>query len=187
MHSKEGYNMLKKASTTHLLTGTPSRRLNLGRIILLSRSHPGRRRTKLLKWGIKLGARSIKVLRGAPAETEETKLGGFNGKGDPIKHAQLVNNRLNYFSIDDASKCNLFAETLIGPARLWFNGLPDESITSYMGFCERFSTCFTTRKRWSLSESYLSGIFRGNKESLWSYIDWFIQVDVEVKGSGDNL
>lgn len=31
-------------------------------------------------------------------------------------------------------------------------------------------------------ESSLNGIFQGNKQILWSYIDMFTQVDVEVDG-----
>lgn len=35
------------------------------------------------------------------------KMGNYDGKGDPDKHMQLVNNRLSYFSVDGVSKCKL--------------------------------------------------------------------------------
>lgn len=53
------------------------------------------------------------------------KLGKYDGKGDHDEHTYLVNDRMKYFSIDEASKCKLFALTLIALARLLFNGLED--------------------------------------------------------------
>lgn len=46
------------------------------------------------------------------------KLGNYDGKEDPDEHMQLINDRLNYFSIDDAYKCKIFVLTLIGLARV---------------------------------------------------------------------
>lgn len=33
-----------------------------------------------------------------------TKLGEYDGKGDPDEYAKLVNDRINYYSVDDTSK-----------------------------------------------------------------------------------
>lgn len=55
------------------------------------------------------------------------KVGDHDGKGDLDEHVQLVNGRLSYFIIDDASKCKLFVLTLARSARLWFNDLLDGS------------------------------------------------------------
>lgn len=56
------------------------------------------------------------------------KLSEYDGKGDPNEHVQLVNERVNYFSANDVSQCNLFAMTLVVSARLWLIGLADRSI-----------------------------------------------------------
>lgn len=53
------------------------------------------------------------------------KLREYDGKGDSDKHMHLVNDLLNYFDADKASKGKLFAFTLVGPAKFWFNGLSD--------------------------------------------------------------
>lgn len=53
------------------------------------------------------------------------KLEEYNEKEDPYEHVQLVNERDNYYSADEASKCKLLELTLVRLARLWFNGLPD--------------------------------------------------------------
>lgn len=50
-------------------------------------------------------------------------LGEYNGKGDPAEHMQIVNDRLDYYNTDDASKCKLLAVMLVKPARLLFKGL----------------------------------------------------------------
>lgn len=61
-------------------------------------------------------------------------------EGDPDEHVQVVYEQLNYFGTDDASKCKLFALTLVGPTRLWFNDIPDGCIDSCTQLCKRFST-----------------------------------------------
>lgn len=50
------------------------------------------------------------------------KLGEYDEKGYPGVYVQIVNDRLNYFYADEASKCKLFALTLVSLAMLWFNG-----------------------------------------------------------------
>lgn len=46
------------------------------------------------------------------------KLVDYDGKRDPDEHVQLVDERLSYFSVDNAYKCKLFTLTLIGKSRL---------------------------------------------------------------------
>lgn len=74
------------------------------------------------------------------------KLGECNGKGDPDEHIQLVNDRLNYYSADEAFKFKLLALTLVGSARLWSNNLPDDCIESWMDFCIQLTAYSTTQK-----------------------------------------
>lgn len=57
-------------------------------------------------------------------------MGDYDGKGDPGENLQLVKERLNYYNVDDASKCRLFALSLVRPTRLLFNDLLDEFIKS---------------------------------------------------------
>lgn len=74
-------------------------------------------------------------------------LGEYDGKRDLDEHMQLANDRLNYFSADEASKGKLFALTLVGPTRIWCNGLPNGSIGSWTDFSKWFSAHFTSQKR----------------------------------------
>lgn len=75
------------------------------------------------------------------------KLGEYDGKGDIDEHVQLVNDQLNYFSADEASKCKLFALTLVGSNMIWFNDLSDDYIVSWTDFYERFSMHFIAWKK----------------------------------------
>lgn len=100
---------------------------------------------------------------------------------------QLVNDQLNYFSMDEASKCKLFALTLVIPARLWFNGLLDGSIESLTNLCKRFSAHLRTLKIQLVMVVALSGIVQGKKKHLKSYFDHFTQVIVKVEGAKDYL
>lgn len=50
-------------------------------------------------------------------------LGEYNGKGYPDEHMQFINDRLDYYNVDDASKCKLLELMLVIPARLLLKGL----------------------------------------------------------------
>lgn len=108
-------------------------------------------------------------------------LGECNGKWDLDKHVQLAYDQLNYFSVDEDSKWKLFALTLVGPTKIWFNGMSGRSIESWMNFYKRFSAYFITQKRHHVTVTNLSGIVQGKKESMRSYIGRFAQVTVEVE------
>lgn len=71
------------------------------------------------------------------------KIWEYDGKGDHDEHIQLVNDRMNYFSNDKASNWKFFVLTLFNSTKMYFNGLPDESIQSWTNFCEWFSVHFT--------------------------------------------
>lgn len=71
------------------------------------------------------------------------KLEEYNGKGEHGKHVQLVNEWLNYYSADNASKLKLLGSTLVAPDILWFNGLLDGCIESWTIFYNRLTTRFT--------------------------------------------
>lgn len=42
-----------------------------------------------------------------------TKLGEYDGKGDLDEYVKLVNDRINYYSVDDTSKWKLLELTLV--------------------------------------------------------------------------
>lgn len=46
------------------------------------------------------------------------KLGEYDRKGSLDKHVHLVNDKLNYFSVDEAFKCNVFSLSLVASSRL---------------------------------------------------------------------
>lgn len=99
------------------------------------------------------------------------------------EHMQLVDEPLSSFSDDDFSKCNLFTLTLRGTTQLWFNGLPDRCIDSWAEFHKRFLVQFPTQKKRLIIEDTLIGMIQRNKEILWSVIDWFMKVSIELDGA----
>lgn len=106
------------------------------------------------------------------------KLEEYNGKGDPDEHVELVNDRPNYYSADDTSRCKLLTLTLVRLTRLWFNSPLDNCIKSWANFCDCLITHFTTRKMQLVTIAALSSNIQGEKEILRSYIDRFNQVTI---------
>lgn len=114
-------------------------------------------------------------------------LGEYDGREDHDKHIQLVNDRLNYYIIDEAFKCKLLTLALVGPTRMWLNSLPDGCIKSWIDLCSWISAHFTSQKRHPVTIVVLSSIMQGPEDNIQSYIDRFIQVVVEVKGVKETL
>lgn len=84
------------------------------------------------------------------------KLSEYNGKGDPNKHVQLINERLNYFNADKASKWKNFVLNLFESYKLWSNAFPNLSIKSWVNLSERLSAHFAAQKRKPLIVAALS-------------------------------
>lgn len=82
-----------------------------------------------------------------PKSTEKLpKIGEYNGKGYLDEHIQLINESLSYFTLDETSKFKMFAMSLVVPATLWLNSLPNGNIKSWIDLSEKFSTHFTSWK-----------------------------------------
>lgn len=70
-----------------------------------------------------LDSRILKELGKTP------KMNEYNEKGDIDKHMQLINECLNYFHVEEASKCKLCALNLMISSRLWFNTLSNRTLS----------------------------------------------------------
>lgn len=165
-----------RSGNIELSLGSPRQTMAVMLIPRLKKKLIQRRPTKVPITHKNLESNILKYMEKSP------KLSDYDGKGDPDEHVQLVNDRMSYFSIDNAPKCKLFMLTQVDLTLLWFNGLPDRSIDSWAEFRVRFSAYFVARKQGSIIKTALRGTIQGRKDILWPYIDRFKHVSVEVKG-----
>lgn len=56
-------------------------------------------------------------------------------------------------------------------------------VESLSDFCERLSAYFTAWKRYLMTVVSLSGTVQRKKDTLQSYIDFFMQVIIEAEGA----
>lgn len=67
-----------------------------------------------------------------------SKLHSYDRKGDSDEHMQHVDDRLDYYHVNEALKCNLFTLTLTGSTMICFKSLPNKSIYSWTKLCKNF-------------------------------------------------
>ena len=69
----------------------------------------------------------------------------YNGWTDPIEHVSQFKQKMAIHSQDEALLCRVFPSSLVPMQIRWFDGLKENSISSFkkltQSFCSRFITC----------------------------------------------
>ncbi|XP_076913284.1 uncharacterized protein LOC143571840 [Bidens hawaiensis] len=102
-----------------------------------------------------------------------TSVGKYDGMIDPSDHL------LNFVAVGGFSGwtlpywCHMFALTLTGAAREWFEKLPDGQIKSWDDFVAKFSQHFSQQKKHTRDPSETLDVVRRNNESIEDFITRF--------------
>ena len=83
--------------------------------------------------------------------------------------------------------CRAFPVTLKVPARVWFNKIPPNSVSSFEELNKLFVNNFIGGQRHKRSSSSLLTIEQGENESLWSFITCFNREALSVEEVDDKL
>ena len=67
-----------------------------------------------------------------------------NGRTDPIEHVSQFNQRMVIHSKNEALMCKVFPSNLGPVAMRWFDGLGDDSISSFRELTQAFDSWFIT-------------------------------------------
>ena len=71
----------------------------------------------------------------------------YNGRMDPVEHVSHFNQRMAIHSKNEALLCKGFPSSLGLVVIRWFDGLGADSINSFKGFIQAFSSDFITCSR----------------------------------------
>ncbi|XP_076905390.1 uncharacterized protein LOC143561144 [Bidens hawaiensis] len=102
-----------------------------------------------------------------------TSVGKYNGMTDPSDHLQ------NFIAVGGVSGwtlpywCHMFALTLIGAAREWFEKLPDGEVSSWDDLVKKFSQHFSQQKKHTRDQSEILDVVRRDNESIEDFITRF--------------
>lgn len=82
---------------------------------------------------------------------------------------------MGFQDIRDAIMCRSFATTLNGPALMWYNHLPPNSIHDFQKYGIKFVTHFMGGRNYSKPFAHIFTIKQNSGETLKSYYNMFNQ------------
>ena len=126
---------------------------------------------------------------------DKLRVPSFRGDSDPSDHMTSFNIAMGraYFSAEerDAGYCQLFVESLAGPALTWFSRLTADSISTFKELSTEFLKHYSMYIRQGASATDLWKISQGQKESLHDFMERFknlvSKVDVPDKTAVEAL
>jgi hypothetical protein len=111
----------------------------------------------------------------------------YDRMGDPDDHLELF---MGAAKVDQRSLpiwCHMFAQTLIGPARLWFNSLPDGSIDTFEDFSKSFLANFMQQKRYTKNPVELHNIKQKDDEELRVFMERYKKEGLSIGGATEQM
>ena len=92
---------------------------------------------------------------------------------DPKYHLDMFNDLMKLRGINSRARCHCFVVMLKGPAYKWFKRLRPGSIRSWQQFSDEFLQQHHAVRNYTLPDTSLANIKKGEGESLKSYIHKF--------------
>ncbi|XP_076944050.1 uncharacterized protein LOC143614521 [Bidens hawaiensis] len=83
--------------------------------------------------------------------------------------------------------CHMFALTLRGAAREWFEKLPDGQITSWDDLVKKFSQQFSQQKKHNRNQSEILDVVRHDNESVEDFITRFNDESLNIGGISKDM
>ena len=122
-----------------------------------------------------------------PLKFKMPSLDSYDGTRDPFDHISTLKTTMHLQGVPDEIMCKAFPTTLKGPARVWFNKILPNSVSSFEEFSKLFVNNFIGGQRHKHSSSNLLTIEQGENESLRSFITRFNREALSVDEVDDKL
>ena len=94
----------------------------------------------------------------------------YDGSKNPLDHLESFKTLMHLQGMADEIICKAFPTMLKGPARIWFNRLTLNSISTFKELSARFASHFIKRHRHKKSTANLMNIKQWEDETLRTYI-----------------
>ncbi|KAI3813298.1 hypothetical protein L1987_18018 [Smallanthus sonchifolius] len=117
-----------------------------------------------------------------PAKLKMTTcISKYDGNQDPEDHLHIINGAAHVEQWSLPVWCHMFAQTLTGPARVWFNSLPSQSIDNFVQLKEKFLRNFSQQKKRFKNANEIMHIQRKENESIEQYMERFINESLLIE------
>ena len=108
-----------------------------------------------------------------PPKFRMPQLETYNGAKDPMDHLESFKTLMHLQGMVEEIICRAFPTTLKGPARIWFNRLMPNPISTFKELSAQFASHFIGGHRYKKSTTCLIKIRQWEDETLRSYIACF--------------
>ena len=122
-----------------------------------------------------------------PSKFKMPSLDSYDGTRDPCDHIVTFKTTMHIQGVPGEIMCKAFPTTLKGPARVWFNKIPLNSVSSFDELSKLFVNNFIGGQRHKCSSSGLLTIEQGENESLQSFVTRFNREALTVDEMDDKL
>ncbi|PWA43035.1 reverse transcriptase domain-containing protein [Artemisia annua] len=98
----------------------------------------------------------------------------YDGSEYPVDHVRVFQTTARVYNWDTATQCHMFKHTLRGAARIWFEHLPRESISSFQELRDAFLESFLGIKRHNDRDKKIHCAKKGRNESIEDFTRRFL-------------
>ena len=115
------------------------------------------------------------------------QMDSYDGVKDPLDHLETFKTLMHLQGVADAIMCRAFPMMLKGAARIWFNRLTPNSISTFKELSAQFTTHFIGGHRYKKSTACLMSIKQWKDETLRSYISRFNKEVLLIDEADDKI
>ena len=122
-----------------------------------------------------------------PQKFRMPQIESYDGANDPLDHLKTFKTMMYLQGVADEIMCRAFPTMLKGPARIWFNRLTPNSISTFKELSAQFTLHFIGRHRYKKSTACLMSIRQREDETLRSYVAHFNKEALSIDEADDKI
>ena len=111
----------------------------------------------------------------------------YDGSRNPFYHLESFKTLMHLQGVPEEIICRAFPTTLEGPARIWFNKLTPNTVSTFKELSGHFVTHFIGGQRHKRSSVAILNIKQWEDESLRSYVIHFNKVALLINEANDKV
>ena len=122
-----------------------------------------------------------------PTKFQMPQLETYDKSRDPFDHLKSFKTFMHLQGVPEEIICRAFPTTLEGPARIWFNKLTPNTVSTFKELSGHFVTHFIGGQRHKRSSVAIRNIKQWEDESLRSYVIHFNKVALLINEANDKV
>ena len=122
-----------------------------------------------------------------PSKFHMPQIDSYDGVRDPLDHLETFKTLMHLQGVAVTIMCRAFLTTLKGAARIWFNRLTSNSISTFKELNAQFTSHFIGGHRYKKSTACLMSMKQREDETLRAYISRFNKEALSIDEADDKI